>query len=70
MAEGTVCSPANPCTAVQRIQDQITNDRAYSKERMDKMDKVLDRLEKRLPLWATLLISSLTMAVGLLYKGG
>ena len=70
MVEGTVCSPDNPCTAVQRIQDQIINDRSYNKEKMDKMDKVLDRLEKRLPLWATLLISSLTMAVGLLYKGG
>ena len=64
----STCSQDNPCTAVQLIQDQIKNDKEANKVRMDRQDAILDKLMTRLPLWATMLIATLTAACGFLAK--
>ena len=58
------CTTEKPCTAVQLINASIINDKNTNKEWRDKTDKVLDKLQNRLPLWASLLIATLTAACG------
>lgn len=62
------CTLDSPCTAVQLLKQSLETHEVEAKERFDKVDKVLDKLQNRLPLWTTMLISLLTMAVGFLLK--
>jgi hypothetical protein len=48
------------------IREQMTEDREYHKIRMDKMDKLLDKLENRLPLWTTTVLAGLGTTIGYL----
>jgi hypothetical protein len=68
VSENTTCSPDNPCTAVQLINAAAISDRATNKEWRDKTDRMLEKLQNRLPLWTTLLISILTATCGFLAK--
>ena len=43
------CTTENPCTAVQLINASIISDRNTNKEWREKTDKVLDKLQNRLP---------------------
>ena len=56
------CSVEQPCTAVQLLTQRATN----HEERMDKMDKMLESMQNRLPLWATLTLTAAGGTIGIL----
>ena len=56
------CSPDSPCTSVQLLSQRIED----HKERMDKMDKMIESMQHRLPTWATLALTAAGGAIGIL----
>jgi len=52
-----------PCAA---HDVRITN----MEKRQDKVDVILEKIRNRLPVWATCVVSLLTLIIGLLWKMG
>ena len=62
MPQEIQCTVDHPCTAVQLLTQRVTD----HAERMDKMDKLLDSMRNRLPLWATMAMAVAGTTIGVL----
>lgn len=62
MANEIQCSPEHPCAAVQLLTQQINQESG----RVDKVEKLIESLQNRLPLWATMAFAAAGTTIGIL----
>lgn len=62
MSEEVRCSPDRPCTAVQLLTQKVND----HEERMDKMDRLLETIRNRPPIWMTFSLTASGSVIGLL----
>jgi hypothetical protein len=62
MPENVQCSPNHPCTAVQLLTQEL----GQESERIDEVKKITEKLQNRLPLWATMAFAGCGTLIGFL----
>lgn len=56
------CSPDHPCTAVQLLTQRVED----HEKGIDKMNGLIEKLQNRLPLWATMAFTAAGTTIGIL----
>lgn len=62
MPEEIQCSPSHPCTAVQLLTQRVEE----HEKGIEKMNALIEKLQNRLPLWATLAFTGAGTTIGIL----
>jgi hypothetical protein len=62
MPDEIQCSPNHPCTAVQLLTQRVED----HEKGLEKVNELIEKLQNRLPLWATMAFTACGAVIGIL----